>query len=78
MSSVQADSVEITVLVENWVDMLLPDLEFGDGVHCVRSGLMEHFDQRWIPPQAETGLSLLATARYGPLGNSVSCRELGF
>ena len=28
MGLFQADSVEITVLVENWVDMLLPDLEF--------------------------------------------------
>ena len=26
MGTVQADSVEITILVENWVDMLLPDL----------------------------------------------------
>jgi 7,8-dihydropterin-6-yl-methyl-4-(beta-D-ribofuranosyl)aminobenzene 5'-phosphate synthase len=65
MSTVQADSVEITVLVENWVDMLLPDVEFGDGGHCVRSGLIEHFDQRETPPQAENGISLLVTARHG-------------
>jgi 7,8-dihydropterin-6-yl-methyl-4-(beta-D-ribofuranosyl)aminobenzene 5'-phosphate synthase len=65
MGSFQADSVEITVLVENWVDMLLPDVELGDGGHCVRTGLIDHFDQRRIPPQAENGISLLVTARRG-------------
>ena len=65
MSFVQADSVEITVIVENWVDMLLPDLELGDGGHCVRSGLIEHFDPRGTPPQAENGISLLVTAHHG-------------
>ena len=65
MTMFQADSVEITILVENWVDMLLPDLELGDGGHCVRSGLIDHFDQRRIPPQAENGISLLVTARSG-------------
>ncbi len=33
MGIFQADSVEITVLVENWVDMLLPDVDLGDGGH---------------------------------------------
>lgn len=61
----QADSVEITVLVENWVDMLLPDLDLGEAGHCVRAGLVEHFDQRLIPPQAENGISLLVRARRG-------------
>jgi len=61
----QADSVEITVLVENWVDMLLPDLDLGGGDHCVRAGLVDHFDQRRIPPQAENGISILVTARSG-------------
>lgn len=65
MSAFQADSVEITVLVENWVDMLLPDLDLGDGGHCVRAGLIDHFDQRRIPPQAENGISILVTARHG-------------
>lgn len=65
MGNFQADSVEITVLVENWVDMLLPDVDLGDGGHCVRSGLIEHFDQRRTPPQAENGISLLVTARRG-------------
>lgn len=58
----QADSVEITVLVENWVDMLLPDRSLSADDHCVRTGLIEHFDQGRIPPQAENGISLLVTA----------------
>jgi 7,8-dihydropterin-6-yl-methyl-4-(beta-D-ribofuranosyl)aminobenzene 5'-phosphate synthase len=59
----QADRVEITVLVENWVDMLLPDLE---GDHCVsRFGLVEHFDPKQIPPAAENGISLLVRAERG-------------
>src|SRR4051794_433537 len=65
MTSFQADSVEITVVVENWVDMLLADLELADGAHCLRTGLIDHFDQRRIPPQAENGISLLVTARRG-------------
>ena len=65
MSLFQADRIEITVVVENWVDMLLPDLELGDGAHCVRTGLIDHFDQRRIPPQAENGISLLVTAHRG-------------
>ncbi|MEQ3553769.1 MBL fold metallo-hydrolase [Pseudonocardia nematodicida] len=65
MGPFQADEVEITVLVENWVDMLLPDRDLGDGSHCVRSGLIEHFDLRRLPPQAENGISLLVTARRG-------------
>lgn len=65
MGIFQADSVEITILVENWVDMLLPDIDLGPGGHCVRNGLIEHFDQRRIPPMAENGISLLVTARRG-------------
>jgi 7,8-dihydropterin-6-yl-methyl-4-(beta-D-ribofuranosyl)aminobenzene 5'-phosphate synthase len=64
----QADSVTITVLVENWVDMLLPDQDSprGSGDHCVtRYGLIEHFDTRRIPPQAENGISLLVEAQAG-------------
>jgi len=57
----QADSVELTILVENWVDMLLPD----PGDHCVRNGLIEHFDHQRIPPQAENGISILVQARQG-------------
>lgn len=57
----QADSVELFVLVENWVDMLLPD----HGDHCVRTGLIEHFDPNRLPPQAENGISILVRARQG-------------
>lgn len=61
----QADRVEITVLVENWVDMLLSNLE-NPGGHCVsRFGLVEHFDPKKIPPVAENGISLLATVHRG-------------
>jgi len=60
----QADSVEITVLVENWVDMLLADSMVGD--HCVsRTGLLEHFDPKEEPPQAENGISFLVKATKG-------------
>lgn len=64
----QADRVEILVLVENWVDMLLPDLDpaADDGLHCVaRTGLIEHFDPKLVPPQAENGISLLVRASRG-------------
>ncbi|MGC0239502.1 MBL fold metallo-hydrolase [Arthrobacter sp. SD76] len=61
----EADSVKITVLVENWVDMLLEDQHSDHGEHCVRNGLIEHFDQGRIPPQAENGLSILVTAKRG-------------
>ncbi|MET0454110.1 MAG: MBL fold metallo-hydrolase [Mycobacterium sp.] len=57
----QADSVELTILVENWVDMLLPD----HGDHCVRNGLIEHFDPKRLPPQAENGISILVRAHHG-------------
>ncbi|GLX94670.1 MBL fold metallo-hydrolase [Herbidospora sp. NBRC 101105] len=58
----QADSVTVTVLVENWVDMLLPDVED----HCVsRYGLIEHFDGKRVPPQAENGISMLVEATRG-------------
>lgn len=60
----QADRLEITVMVENWVDMLLADSKVGD--HCVdRTGLMEHFDPKEMPPQAENGISFLVKAWVG-------------
>lgn len=67
----QADRLEITVLVENWVDMLLPNHHGGHDHghahdHCFsRFGLMEHFDPRKIPPMAENGISLLVKAEMG-------------
>lgn len=62
----QADSLEITVLVENWIDMLLADSHDHATPHCVsRAGLVHHFDPKLIPPQAENGLSLLVRATRG-------------
>ncbi len=64
----EADSVTVTVLVENQVDMLLPDQASptGGDDHCVtRYGLIEHFDPKRIPPQAENGISLLVEAVRG-------------
>lgn len=63
----QADSVEIRILVENWVDMLLPDIHpEDDALHCVtRNGLIEHFDTKALPPQAENGISLLVRVARG-------------
>lgn len=68
----QADGVTITVLVENWVDMLLPNqaspLAGGsaDADHCVtRYGLIEHFEHRLLPPQAENGISMLVEVHQG-------------
>ena len=61
----QADEVEIMVLVENQIDMLLPDLPAESG-HCVtRTGLVHHFDPKEMPVQAENGICLLVTARRG-------------
>lgn len=62
-----ADSVEILVLVENWIDMLLGDQDPGpDSLHCVsRSGLVNHFDPNRTPPVAENGISMLVTVRRG-------------
>lgn len=64
----QADRLEVTVLVENWVDMLLPNHHHDEDTHdhCFsRFGLMEHFDPRRIPPMAENGISLLVRAEMG-------------
>jgi 7,8-dihydropterin-6-yl-methyl-4-(beta-D-ribofuranosyl)aminobenzene 5'-phosphate synthase len=51
----EADRVVVTILVENWIDMLLPESpEHG----ICRCGLIEHFDQALTPPVAENGISL--------------------
>ena len=49
-----ADGVTITTLVENYVDMLIPDTEM-----VKRPGLAFHFDPRNKPIQAENGISFL-------------------
>lgn len=62
----QADSVEIRLMVDNWVDMLLPHQHLP---HCAvdieRFGLVEHFDPKLLPPQAENGLSMLVKVNRG-------------
>ena len=58
VTRLEADRVEVRVLMDNWVDMLLPDLTLTDC--CVeRYGLVEHFDPKTEAPVAENGLSLL-------------------
>lgn len=61
----RADSLELLIVVDNWVDMLLADRqEAHQGHACVtRWGLIEHFDNSRLPPQAENGISLLAIVR---------------
>jgi 7,8-dihydropterin-6-yl-methyl-4-(beta-D-ribofuranosyl)aminobenzene 5'-phosphate synthase len=59
----QAEYAEITVIVENWVDPLLPESDSG---HCYsRFGLVEHFDPKRVTPVAEGGISLLVRVRQG-------------
>ena len=47
------DGVSLTVLVENYVDMLLPDTD-----RVKRAGLCHHFDPKRGPVMAENGISL--------------------
>jgi 7,8-dihydropterin-6-yl-methyl-4-(beta-D-ribofuranosyl)aminobenzene 5'-phosphate synthase len=59
------ESVTVTTLVDNYVDMLLPDPE-----HARRLGLIHHFDPRMVPPRAENGISFLVTTeRRGRVRN---------
>jgi 7,8-dihydropterin-6-yl-methyl-4-(beta-D-ribofuranosyl)aminobenzene 5'-phosphate synthase len=53
----EVDRVTITTVVENSVDMLLPD----EGP-ATRLGLIEHFDPRAVRPQAENGIAFLVRA----------------
>ncbi|MDE3111534.1 MAG: MBL fold metallo-hydrolase [Chloroflexota bacterium] len=56
-----ADRLEVRILVDNWIDMLLPNVTGGrsDGKLADRCGLVHHFDPRELPPQAENGISFL-------------------
>jgi 7,8-dihydropterin-6-yl-methyl-4-(beta-D-ribofuranosyl)aminobenzene 5'-phosphate synthase len=57
----EVDRVSVTTVVENSVDMLLPD----EGP-ATRLGLIEHFDPRAVRPQAENGIAFLVrTERRG-------------
>ena len=49
-----ADRLELTVLVENSIDILLPNTR-----QARRTGLLEHFDKKRTPLLAENGFSLL-------------------
>jgi 7,8-dihydropterin-6-yl-methyl-4-(beta-D-ribofuranosyl)aminobenzene 5'-phosphate synthase len=55
-----AERVTITTLVENYIDMLLPDTEV-----VKRAGLAHHFDLRKQPIWAENGLALLVDVEGG-------------
>lgn len=56
----KADAVSITILVENYIDMLLADQD------CVsRCGLIHHFDAKKTPVQAEFGISFLVEVLKG-------------
>ena len=61
MNRLQAvDSVRLTVLVENYVDMLLPDTD-----RVTRAGLRHHFDPKRGPVMAEHGISFFVEIVYG-------------
>lgn len=54
------DSLTVTVLVDNYIDMLVPD---EPGIR--RQGMVEHFDARRGTPLAENGISFLVRATSG-------------
>ncbi|MFQ5880306.1 MAG: MBL fold metallo-hydrolase [Dehalococcoidia bacterium] len=56
----KADAVSITILVENYIDMLL-----ADGDCFTRCGLIHHFDAKKTPVQAEFGISFLVEVLKG-------------
>jgi 7,8-dihydropterin-6-yl-methyl-4-(beta-D-ribofuranosyl)aminobenzene 5'-phosphate synthase len=57
--SAELSHVAITTVVENHVDMLLPDSE-----NVVRAGLTHHFDPKRAVPCAENGVALLVDATW--------------
>jgi 7,8-dihydropterin-6-yl-methyl-4-(beta-D-ribofuranosyl)aminobenzene 5'-phosphate synthase len=54
------DGILLTVLVENYIDMLLPDTD-----RVKRAGLCHHFDPKRGPVMAENGISFLAEIFVG-------------
>lgn len=60
----EADRAEVRILVDNLVDMLLPPVEGGQ-FEINRWGLIEHFDVKRTPPQAEMGISFLVRIYRG-------------
>lgn len=80
MDAPAADRVEIVVIDENWIDMLLADRvsdpPAGSEAHGAQwrvetCGLIEHFDPRRTPPQAENGISLLVKVAGGRRSYSI-------
>lgn len=65
----QADELTVTVLIENWVDMLLPDR--GGSPSVERCGLIHHFSAARTPPVAENGISFVVRASSGGRQNVV-------
>lgn len=55
-----AEKIVITTLVENYVDMLIPNTE-----NVKRPGLAYHFDTRNMKIKAENGLALLVDVYFG-------------
>jgi len=53
------DTVTVTTLTENYVDMLLPDLP-----GARRLGLIHHFDPRLVSPRAENGIAFLVRIEH--------------
>ena len=63
---IAADKIIITTIVENYVDMLIPDTD-----NVKRPGLAYHFDTRNMKIRAENGLSLLIDVYVGTKRNRV-------
>jgi 7,8-dihydropterin-6-yl-methyl-4-(beta-D-ribofuranosyl)aminobenzene 5'-phosphate synthase len=61
-----ADRLQITVLVENSIDILLPNTS-----ESRRTGLLEHFDKKRTPLLAENGFSLLLELFLGESSTTV-------
>lgn len=55
----KVESLRLTSITENYVDMLLPD---GPGV--TRAGLIHHFDPKRTPPIGENGIALHAEVSW--------------
>ncbi len=54
------DSVTLTMVTDNYVDMLLPDLP-----HVTRAGLAHHFDPKTETVTGENGIALHVEVRWG-------------
>lgn len=66
MIGTAVEKLTVTTIVENYVDMLLPDHG-----RARRLGLIHHFDPRLVPPRAENGISFLVTTERAGRSRSV-------